>query len=470
MAVNSTIFRNDTDSLHTSKKHQEPRGMSPGRETGNLFKQENIFKIREEKAHIEKNREMKELERATRTVFINNLNIKVTEKDLFILFTQKAGKVLDIYIICDKHTNKSKGLAYVELETIESMARALDMSGTELYRQPIQVRPSEMEKNVQWTIQKQAQQGIMNTHLAATPMLTNPLPGVDVVAAATAAAALLTRPQRSLVEHANRNQDAQQYRKVYIGNLPREINELVLRNMFEPFGPVESSNVIKDPSGKSQGYGFILFQDRKVVDKAIQAMNGMLIGSNIIKVNYVTSSVTQLTQNDVSSSLTSANFMKKSYDAISCGADLDRACEDDKLKINPQDRVKLIQKLAASANIALSPAVAEPSKSQERCQDYERRNSQSHMPHVPSTRFRLENMFDLNETGQEDGWECDLAEDVSSELSKIGRVKSVKVNKSSPGFVEVEMLTIEDAFRTRNSLDGRTYGGRQIKVSVSNCT
>merc|ERR1719316_1929937 len=85
------------------------------------------------------------------------------------------------------------------------------------------------------------------------------------------------------------NQDIQQQRKIYIGNLPREINELVLRNMFEPFGSVESSNVIKDPTGKSQGYGFILFREKDSVEKAIQAMNGMLIGSNIIKVNYVTS-------------------------------------------------------------------------------------------------------------------------------------------------------------------------------------
>merc|ERR1719316_727718 len=84
------------------------------------------------------------------------------------------------------------------------------------------------------------------------------------------------------------NQDIQQQRKIYIGNLPREINELVLRNMFEPFGAVESSNVVKDPTGKLHGYGFILFREKTAVEKAIQAMNGMLIGSNIIKVNYVT--------------------------------------------------------------------------------------------------------------------------------------------------------------------------------------
>eukprot|EP00747_Dinoflagellata_sp_TGD_P148958 gnl/TRDRNA2_/TRDRNA2_176971_c0_seq1.p2 gnl/TRDRNA2_/TRDRNA2_176971_c0~~gnl/TRDRNA2_/TRDRNA2_176971_c0_seq1.p2 ORF type:complete len:209 (-),score=0.42 gnl/TRDRNA2_/TRDRNA2_176971_c0_seq1:2294-2920(-) len=100
----------------------------------------------EDFARNEKYREMRELERATRTVFVGNLHIKVNEKDLFILFSQKAGKVIDIYLICDKHTNKSKGLAYVELENIESMAIALQLSGIEMYGQSIQVRPSEMEK------------------------------------------------------------------------------------------------------------------------------------------------------------------------------------------------------------------------------------------------------------------------------------------------------------------------------------
>ena len=72
----------------------------------------------EDFARNEKYREMRELERATRTVFVSNLHIKVNEKDLFILFSQKAGKVIDIYVICDKHTNKSKGLAYIELERL----------------------------------------------------------------------------------------------------------------------------------------------------------------------------------------------------------------------------------------------------------------------------------------------------------------------------------------------------------------
>lgn len=48
------------------------------------------------------------LERASRSVYITNLHIRANEKDLFMLFTQKAGRVMDVYLICDKATNKSK--------------------------------------------------------------------------------------------------------------------------------------------------------------------------------------------------------------------------------------------------------------------------------------------------------------------------------------------------------------------------
>lgn len=45
-------------------------------------------------------------------------------------------------------------MAYVELETIDAMTEALGLSGAELYGQSITVQPSQMEKNVQWTLQK----------------------------------------------------------------------------------------------------------------------------------------------------------------------------------------------------------------------------------------------------------------------------------------------------------------------------
>lgn len=55
------------------------------------------------------------MERDTRTIFAYNLNLKADERDLFDFFS-KAGKVIDVKIIMDRNTRKSKGFAYVEFE------------------------------------------------------------------------------------------------------------------------------------------------------------------------------------------------------------------------------------------------------------------------------------------------------------------------------------------------------------------
>jgi RNA-binding protein 39 len=56
-----------------------------------------------------------ELDRDIRTVFAYNLNLRADEKDIFKFFSQ-AGTVVDVRIISDRNTRKSKGFAYIEME------------------------------------------------------------------------------------------------------------------------------------------------------------------------------------------------------------------------------------------------------------------------------------------------------------------------------------------------------------------
>jgi RNA recognition motif-containing protein len=56
----------------------------------------------------EQERELMELERDLRTVFVYQLHPKASLKDIFKLFKQ-AGKVSDIRIITDRYTGRSKG-------------------------------------------------------------------------------------------------------------------------------------------------------------------------------------------------------------------------------------------------------------------------------------------------------------------------------------------------------------------------
>jgi RNA-binding protein 39 len=354
------------------------------------------------------------------------------------------------------------------------MARALGLSGTELYGQSIQVKPSEMEKNVQWTLQKQAQQGIITSAPASAVSLSPlPTPGVDVAAAAAEAAAKLLGADvsTSILNPSINVQEDQRQRKIYIGNIPREINELVLRNMFEPFGAVESSNVIKDPNGKSQGYGFILFRERDVVEKAILAMNGMLIGSNIIKVNYVTSGGIgqQPYQNSVSIG------QQQSLTHLLTPVDLDRVDEDGGLRINVQNRMILMQKLASSANIDLPTTqmpmmqvqvpthsnLAVPSENNPLLTSNGLLGPSST---APTNCLLLKNMFESKEMNPNEDWEFEIYEDVKGEASKVGSVQHIFVDKNSQGFVYIKMGTVESAMETYNMLNGRIYGGRPINV------
>ena len=67
----------------------------------------------EVKEQRDRERELMELDRDIRTVFAFNLSLKADERDIFELFS-KAGQVLDVRIIMDRNTKKSKGFAYIE--------------------------------------------------------------------------------------------------------------------------------------------------------------------------------------------------------------------------------------------------------------------------------------------------------------------------------------------------------------------
>ena len=74
--------------------------------------------------------------------------------------------------------------------------------------------------------------------------------------------------------------------KVYVGNLSFSVTQEKLKELFESFGDIEEAIVISDRfSGRSKGFGFVTFTDKKDADKAIEDMNGKEIDGREIKVN-----------------------------------------------------------------------------------------------------------------------------------------------------------------------------------------
>jgi RNA recognition motif-containing protein len=59
-------------------------------------------------------------------LFVGGLPFTTTEPELQDLFS-KAGKIVSVKIITDKYTGRSKGFGFVEFETEEEAAKAIEM-------------------------------------------------------------------------------------------------------------------------------------------------------------------------------------------------------------------------------------------------------------------------------------------------------------------------------------------------------
>jgi RNA recognition motif-containing protein len=80
--------------------------------------------------------------------------------------------------------------------------------------------------------------------------------------------------------------------KLYVGSLPRLLEDKQLQEMFETHGTVVSAKIIRDNlSGRSRGFGFVEMEDLSDAKNAINALNNSeLSGRNII-VNEVRSHI-----------------------------------------------------------------------------------------------------------------------------------------------------------------------------------
>lgn len=76
--------------------------------------------------------------------------------------------------------------------------------------------------------------------------------------------------------------------KIYVGQLPYDINESELRELFTEFGEIVDVNLIMDHySGRSKGFAFLDMPNNSEADKAIKALNKSMLKGREIKVNQV---------------------------------------------------------------------------------------------------------------------------------------------------------------------------------------
>ncbi len=75
---------------------------------------------------------------------------------------------------------------------------------------------------------------------------------------------------------------------IYIGQLPYNVNETELKELFSEYGEIASVNLIMDRySGRPKGFGFIDMPNNSEADRAIKALNRSMFKGREIKVNQV---------------------------------------------------------------------------------------------------------------------------------------------------------------------------------------
>ncbi|XP_039062860.1 RNA-binding protein 39-like isoform X2 [Hibiscus syriacus] len=361
-------------------------------------------------------------ERDQRTVFAYQMPLKATERDVYEFFS-KAGKVRDVRLIMDRNSRRSKGVGYIEFYDVMSVPMAIALSGQLLLSQPVMVKPSEAEKNlVQSTTSGAGAGSVVGTY--------------------------------GVVD-----------RKLYVGNLHFNMTEMQLRQIFEPFGPVELVQLPLDlETGQCKGFGFVQFAQLEHAKAAQSALNGKLeIAGRTIKVSSVTDHV--VTQ-----------------DTTAKSADFDDD-EGGGLALNAQSRALLMQKLdrsgiATSITGSLGLSLVNGSASAQQTVTLPV-NGQGAYPALvlppimsttaldligqPSECLLLKNMFDPA-TETESDFDLDIKDDVEEECSKHGRVKHIYVDKNSAGCVYLRFDSTEAAGKAQRAMHMRWFAGRSISA------
>jgi RNA-binding protein 39 len=106
------------------------------------------FEINQEREVQRRQKEIDDLTKDQRTIFVGQLTMKVNEQNLKTFFSQ-LGEVKGVIMVRDKFTGKHKGFGYVEMAELDAIPNCLLMNNIvpDFQKFPILVKASEAEKN-----------------------------------------------------------------------------------------------------------------------------------------------------------------------------------------------------------------------------------------------------------------------------------------------------------------------------------
>ena len=70
--------------------------------------------------------------------------------------------------------------------------------------------------------------------------------------------------------------------KIYVGNLPYDMDEVALKGAFSQFGDISDAKIVKDrETNKSRGFGFITFSNHEEARRSLVMGGQMLQGRKL---------------------------------------------------------------------------------------------------------------------------------------------------------------------------------------------
>lgn len=73
--------------------------------------------------------------------------------------------------------------------------------------------------------------------------------------------------------------------RLYIGNLPKELDRQELQSVFAEEGDAVTTKVITDrKTGKCRGFGFVTVQNDEIADQIVEKYNGFTFKDNALKI------------------------------------------------------------------------------------------------------------------------------------------------------------------------------------------
>lgn len=174
--------------------------------------------------------------------------------ELFDFFAE-AGPVHDVSLVKDR-SSRCRGVAFVEFEDVESVSRAIGLTGRSLHGQALLIRCTDSARNRE---EQQSEASFNSSGAGSTHAVAN-------VNASTSAI------------------DSVRFHRLYVGNIYFGVTEGEIIQIFEAFGPIEFADLQKEKTGKSKGYCFIQYVNPDDAKTALEKMNGFELAGRKLRV------------------------------------------------------------------------------------------------------------------------------------------------------------------------------------------